>query len=189
MKKLFLVNLILILILFSSCQSTNTSEENQIIRTSIELATSYCKIGNYEKARDVYLTALENSNDYRLYYNLSLVYNYLDDYKSACSTIENCYSLTDNDDLIYKKHIDYLISMSELNKADTLYNQYMESYPDNNDIKVSYAKFLLDNNFTDKAYDYALNLFNENINVNEVVSILHQINKDEWDVVYRVLNY
>jgi tetratricopeptide (TPR) repeat protein len=85
MKRSFLF-LLLSLILCSQTRKS-TSTDNQLSETAL----SYCKSGNYNMARDIYLKKIElgkaTPDDY---YNLGKVYYNLKDYKMADSSLAIC---------------------------------------------------------------------------------------------------
>ena len=74
MKRRFWVELtalILILLAFVSCRTAD-SNANEILKSSIELATAYSKAGRYDEAIDVYDRAWSQLEDYRILYNKAL---------------------------------------------------------------------------------------------------------------------
>jgi len=66
-----LIALFLILSVFVSCRTAD-SNANEILKSSIDLATAYAKAGEYDKAIDVYDRAWSQLEDYRLLYNKAM---------------------------------------------------------------------------------------------------------------------
>ena len=74
MKRRFgveLTALILILLAFVSCRTAD-SNANEILKSSIDLATAYAKEGRYDEAIDVYDRAWSQLADYRILYNKAM---------------------------------------------------------------------------------------------------------------------
>ena len=74
MKRRFWVELsalILILLAFVSCRTAD-SNANEILKSSIDLATAYAKAGDYDSAIDVYDRAWSQLEDYRILYNKAM---------------------------------------------------------------------------------------------------------------------
>ena len=74
MKRRFsaeLIALFLILVVFVSCRTAD-SNANEILKSSIDLASAYAKAGDYEMAVDVYDRAWSQLEDYRILYNKAM---------------------------------------------------------------------------------------------------------------------
>ena len=68
---------VLAIILLCGCRSTTGTDHDQIVKASIDLADSYTRLSRYEDALNVYDRALEQAEDYRLYYNKAITLSYL----------------------------------------------------------------------------------------------------------------
>ena len=74
MKRRFsaeLIAIFLILLVFVSCRTAD-SNANEILKSSIDLASAYAKAGEYDKAIDVYDRAWSQLADYRILYNKAM---------------------------------------------------------------------------------------------------------------------
>ena len=195
MKKLFCVELpfiLTILALFLSCSSTTTiavdKESGQIVKTSIDLANAYVERGQYQKALDVYTVACENVEDYRLIYNLSLVYAYMKDYNAAYSTALHGFKTFEDKKLFLNAMSVYAEHLEDSEKVSYTYVNLLELDSENISYRKKYCNALIELGFEKEAYENAMMLWNAKCYDGETVEILYKINPAEWETVYKIFH-
>lgn len=90
MKRRFsaeLIAIFLVLMVFVSCR-TAESNANEILKSSIDLASAYAKAGEYDKAIDVYDRAWSQLEDYRILYNKAMTIAASGKYPQAINTCQ-----------------------------------------------------------------------------------------------------
>ncbi len=175
-------------LLLCSCRSTSGTDHDQIVTTSIDLAEKYVDKGDYKTALEVYDRALLEADDYRLYYNKSIVLSYMGDYSQAadlCATAFLSYPYI----LSFKTaQAEYLKALDDGNSANAVYLELLELNPYDRDVRHAYIEFLIKEGRTDEAYSQALCLWNQGYKDKRTVEYLYQLNPTVWRSVYNDFN-
>ena len=160
MKKLFYTICFSFILIFSACVSKplpipgDTSRTiNNIYIEYMNIADTYMKLENYKNAADYYKLAMQNRKLYwACYYKLALCYVYTSDWKSA----EPMYSTMlkrDSENASLKASLAYIYSMNgNLKKSIKLYDDLLESQPDNEAYLSNYLIILLSDEKTFNKY-------------------------------------
>ncbi len=159
----------------------------------INKANQYFESGDYEKAVEFYLKALniknENANDW---YNLALSYYNLGDYNSALNALKNAISLSKNHNFFYLKGLIHY-KMGELNKAyDCLLKasdkiKKSEIYEMLGDICLKNKKYETALNYYLKAYKLNENNINALINAAKLYLLLGDV-ENAYTLFKQLLN-
>lgn len=187
MKKQFWVKLVIILVILclTSCATVFTdSELNEIVALAILLADQQIASQDYVGAIKTYNRAIEDADDYRLYYNkaytMSLNNN---NYQAAqlCEQASDKFPEKKPDFL--KAMAYYLIMCNELDRAVKVYDNLLE-IDDDDEIKLDLCDLLILCGETQRAISIAKELWNNKHYDERTAGILYTCDPDSWDVVY-----
>lgn len=187
MKKLFLVELIA-LILFCSCASINTPKEDQIVKTSIDLAKSYVQLKEFDKAEDVYKQALNEVSDYRLWYNLSIVQYEKNELDDAIQSLNRAISKNKNNQSFLNTKVMYLEKAERYDEAIEILEKLNKTAKDKTQNQKKIITLLMNSGKNDQAYQMALDLWNKGTKDSFISDVLYKIGGDEWEIVNKVLS-
>ncbi|MBR2282017.1 MAG: tetratricopeptide repeat protein [Spirochaetales bacterium] len=172
----------------SSCRTTEGTDHDQIVRTSIDLAQAYVDKGEYRSALEVYDKALLQADDYRLYYNKSIVLSYMGDYSGAAELCGNAF-LSYPYILSFKTaQAEYLKAIDDGQSAIAVYLEMLELNPYDRAIRNDYIDLLMAYGDDEEAYRQAQILWNQGYKDKETVSYLYKLNPQAWENTYRQLN-
>ncbi len=180
--------LVVVVLLLCSCRSTSGTDHDQIVTTSIDLAEKYVDKGDYKTALEVYDRALLEADDYRLYYNKSIVLSYMGDYSQAADICQTAF-LSYPYILSFKTaQAEYLKALDDGERANAVYIELLDLNPYDRAIRNDYIEFLIDQGRTDEAYKEALYLWNQGYRDKYTVEYLYQLNPTAWKSVYKQFN-
>ena len=171
-----------------ACRTTSGSEHDQIVRTAIDLADAYVAQGRQADALEVYDRALEEADDYRLYFNKALILTSLsrnDEAAELCIEAFEKYPYI----LQFKKFQAYnSLIAGDFDAAETAIQELLMLNPYDSDSRSLYIEELMKGGLTEKAYEQALILWNQGFKNKKTVGYLYEIKPDVWENVYRQLN-
>lgn len=183
-----LIAILVVTMVLCSCRTTEGTEHDEIVRTSIDLAEAYVDKGEYKTALEVYDKALLQADDYRLYYNKSIVLSYMGDYSGAadlCGTAFLSYPYI----ISFKTaQAEYLKAIDDRQPAIAVYLELLDLNPYDRAIRNDYIDLLITYGDEDEAYRQALILWNQGYKDKETVKYLYQLNPKAWESVYNQLN-
>jgi len=175
-----LTALILILLAFVSCRTAD-SNANEILKSSIDLATAYAKAGDYDSAIDVYDRAWSQLEDYRILYNKALTLAADGRYPQA---IEVCRKGIDKYPSIMAFRtalVSFLETEGRINECCRELEMILELDPYNSTLRLKLMNLLYEKGDTIKAKYHASVLWDQG-----------KINKDtakvlEYEALYEIL--
>ncbi len=183
-----LIAVLVVSLLLCSCRSTEGTDHDQIVRTSIDLAQAYVDKGEYSTALEVYDRALLQANDYRLYYNKSIVLSYMGDYSGAadlCGTAFLSYPYI----ISFKTaQAEYLKALDDGQSAIAVYLELLDLNPYDRAIRNDYIDLLISRGNEEEAYRQALILWNQGYKDKSTVKYLYQLKPETWESVYKQLD-
>lgn len=191
MKKLFWVNLILIILLFASCATSYTSQEQtEIVSLAIQLADKQVASEDYDSALETYSQALEAVQDYRLIYNKAIV---LDLSNKSYEAAKLCFDASEK----YPKQEEMFLSAAgklftksnSYKQAKNVYEKLIELNPKDKEYRYQLAETLINLREEEQAYEVVLSLWNEKNLDFRTASLLYQLKPKEWKVVYQSFQY
>lgn len=189
MKKQFSAKLCLILItmiLVCSC-TTNTAVGDQIVATSIKLAQAYAGQGLTQQAIDVYEKALKETDDYRIKYNLSILYANIERYTRALFLIDECLAAKPDDQTIFSTKIKYLENQKNYGQIIAIYEKKLAAKYEVATEKTIIS-YLVKADDLEQAYSRALKLWESGTKDSAVADILYLYSPEQWDAVHKVLS-
>lgn len=188
MKKQFLVNLLIILLLFVSCSTVSVSDSEQIVSTAITLADALEKRGEYESAIQTYEKAYSSAKDYRLIYNLAILQGKTGDLQKAAETSLKAFadfpsriSFLENATKFYELDKDY-------ENAQQVYLKILELNPYSSGNALKLISLYEQMNNSDKAYELALEMWNKGLMNSSFLDILVRYDAETWEKYRTIVN-
>ena len=176
------------LLFLSSCRTTSGSEHDQIVRTAIDLANTYLEAGQPENALAVYDRALEQADDYRLYFNKALIMADLGSYSEAAELCGTSFEKYPHIIAFKKAQAEYLYLSGNTGAAYEAYKEELELNPYDTETRRTFIERLISSGQSTAAYDQALILWNQGYKDEKTVSYLYSVRPDIWQNVYSLLN-
>ncbi|MCR5761513.1 MAG: hypothetical protein K6F82_05935 [Sphaerochaetaceae bacterium] len=186
MKKLFLVN-VLILITLVSCSTITTKEQDQIKNSALLLGETYRASGQYSEALNVYNLALDEVSDYRLNYNKAATLALLERYDEA---LEFCrYSFSLYPEIISFKQLELSILKIHGSTDSVILcsQEILQMDPADTDTALYLMQLYTESEMTSEAYLLAVDLFRRGITDNSVLTVLYEYDSASWEEVYNLL--
>ena len=179
---------IVVAVCLIACRTTSGSEHDQIVRTAIDLSDAYLAQGRADEALEVYDRALEEADDYRLYFNKALILTEVsrnDEAVELCATAFEKYPYI----LQFKKMQAYnsLIS-GNIDAAETAILELLMLNPYDSVTRIQFIEELLRVGRTEKAYEQALLLWNQGFRDKQTVGYLYSLKPEVWGNVYTQMN-
>ena len=171
-----------------ACRTTSGSDHDQIVRTAIDLSDAYIAKGMQDEALAVYDRALEEADDYRLYFNKALILTSLSRYEESsvlCAEAFGKYPYI----LQFRKLQAYNSFLSgDLEAADSAVQELLMLNPYDSETRIQYIEELIRAGMTEKAYEQSLVLWDQGFKDKQTVGFLYSLRPDVWENVYRQLN-
>lgn len=175
------------LLLFSSCKTTSGSEHDQIVRTAIDLANTYLEAGQPEKAVDAYDRALEQADDYRLYFNKALILSDLGLHLEAADLCKIGFGKYPYIIAFKKAQAEFLYLAENTGASFEAYKEMLELNPYDRETRLIFIGRLMESGQASTAYEQALILWDQGYKDKETVSYLYSVRPDSWQNVYDLI--
>lgn len=189
MKKRFSVEfavLILLMVLSVSCR-TAESNANEILKSSIDLASAYASAGQYDKAVNVYDRAYAQLRDYRILYNKAMTLAACKNYSEAVLV---CRQGIDSYPMVMAFRtalVSFLETEGKFDECRSEILAMLELDPYNTVQRKHLIELFLQDGDTQQAYEHAQILWNQGIMDAETVSALYQGDEERWGALYMIL--
>ncbi len=186
MRRLLVAALSLALLLcLCACRTTTGTDHDQIVRTAIDLAQAYSDRGEYDKALEVYDRALEQADDYRLYYNKAIILTNSGrnvEAAALCATSFEKYNYI----MAFKRAqaLNLTISGDDAG-AIAVYEQMLSLNPYDVETRARLIQALMALGENEEAYTHALLLWNQGYHDKTTVEFLYQLKPSLWANVYK----
>ena len=179
---------ILVAVCMCACRTTSGSEHDQIVRTAIDLSGTYVSQGRPEDALEVYDRALEEADDYRLYFNKALILTSMSRNEEAAELCIDAFGKYPYI-LQFKKLQAYNSFIAgNVDAAEAAIQELLSLNPYDSETRTQYIEELMKGGLTEKAYEQALILWNQGFKDKQTVGYLYELKPDVWGNVYRQLN-
>lgn len=166
------------------CRTTTGSDHDQIVRASIDLANSYVELSMYDKAVDVYNRAIEQADDYRLYFNKAIVLSEMGFNTEAALLCQQ--SFEKYPEIIAFKTAEalYYQLAGELDSSNEAYLQVLELNPYDRDSRIKLIDNLIASKSLDSAYQQTLIMWNQGFRDSKSIEYLYLLEPDTYQVLY-----
>ena len=176
---------ILFCLTLAGCRSTAGTDHDQIVRTAIDLAQSYSARGEHDKALDVYDRALEQADDYRLYYNKAIILSESGRNVEAAILCAESFGKY-NHIMAFKKAQAINLSIAGDDQgAVSCYNEMLTLNPYDVETRCRLIETLIATGDTENAYQHALTLWRQGYRDKTTASYLFALHPELWANVYR----
>ena len=182
-----LVMAVFSLLCLTSCRTTSGSEHDQIVRTAIDLANTYLEASQPEKAIEVYDRALEQADDYRLYFNKALILADLGNYAEAAELCGTSFEKYPHIIAFKKAQAEFIYLAGNTGAAYQAYEEVLKLNPYDTETRRTLIERLLESGQSTTAYDQALILWDQGYKDAKTVSYLYSVRPDIWQNVYNQL--
>ncbi|MBO4423957.1 MAG: tetratricopeptide repeat protein [Spirochaetales bacterium] len=176
------------LLCLSSCRTTSGSEHDQIVRTAIDLANTYLEAGQPEKALDVYDRALEQADDYRLYFNKALILSDIGRNSEAAELCRTSFEKYPHIIAFKKAQAEFLYLSGNTGAAFEAYMEELELNPYDTETRKTLIDRLMESGQSTAAYEQALIMWNQGYKDKDTVTYLYSVRPDIWQNVYTLIN-
>lgn len=191
MKRRFWAELlILILVLclsLSGCKSSSGSDYDQIVKASIDLAQTYVELKEYDKACEVYESALSKVDNYMLSYNYALLQFENGNLKEAIDIAELGFEKFPEKVEFLKLEVEIFKSLNDFENAESTLLRILESDEQDRTTRFDLIELYKNENELEKAYDMALVMWEQLYLDKETVEVLYSIHPELWVNVYNYL--
>lgn len=170
-----------------ACRTTAGSDHDQIVKSAIDLADSYIRLSRYEDALAVYDRALEQANDYRLYYNKAIVLSNLDRKMDAAKLCAESFEQFPHIIRLKTAQAHYLRLAGATADSYAAYQQALELNPYDRETRMLYIDYLIEDGQKQIAYEQALTMWNQGYRDEETVNYLYTLQPNAWQNVYRLI--
>jgi len=169
---LILTALVTTLVFLCGCTTTvaSSNEDEQIIKTAIELATEYCNRKQFENALDVYDKALQEVHDYRLIFNKALVLSYMGQIEDAILLCESGYNEYPYILSFKKAQAQYYVKLGALDQSCNVYLGILELNPYDTETRKALIEIYTQNNDNEKAYEQLQILWDQGYKDLEIIT-------------------
>lgn len=187
-SKILSILLILALCLcLCACRTTAGTDHDQIVRSAIDLADSYIKLSRYEDALDVYDRALEQANDYRLYYNKAIVLSNLGRNMEAAQICGESFEQFPHIIKLKTAQAHYLRLAGATSDSYNAYQQVLELNPYDRDTRMLYIDYLIEDGQKQPAYEQALIMWDQGYRDEKTIGYLYTLQPNSWQNVYKLI--
>ena len=171
-----------------ACRTTSGSDHDQIVRTAIDLADAYVSQGMPDEALAVYDRALEEADDYRLYFNKALILTTLSRHEESAVLCADAFGKYPHI-LQFRKLQAYNSLLSgDIEAAESAIQELLLLNPYDSETRSQYIEELIRAGMTGKAYEQAQILWDQGFKDKQTVGYLYSLQPDVWENVYRQLN-
>lgn len=183
-RRIALLILIPLLFLLCACRTTTGTDHDQIVKASIDLADSYVSLSRYEDALSVYDRAIEQADDYRLYYNKAIVLSALGRNLEAARLCSESFERFD--DIISFKIAEakYLRLAGDNAGSYSAYLTELERNPYDRETRIRLIDDLIGDGQDQMAYDQALLMWNQGYRDEKGIKYLYTLQPDNWEILY-----
>ena len=167
-----------------ACRTTTGTDHDQIVKASIDLADSYVSLSRYEDALSVYDRAIEQADDYRLYYNKAII---LSDLGRNLEAARLCSESFDrfSDILSFKiGEAKYLRLAGDNSGSYSAYLKALELNPSDRDTRIRLIDNLIEDGQNQMAYDQALLMWNQGYRDEKGIEYLYTLQPNNWEILY-----
>ena len=187
-SKILSILLILALCLcLCACRTTAGTDHDQIVRSAIDLAGSYIKLSRYEDALDVYNRALEQANDYRLYYNKAIVLSNLGRNMEAAQICGESFEQFPHIIKLKTAQAHYLRLAGATSDSYNAYQHVLELNPYDRDTRMLYIDYLIEDGQKQIAYEQALIMWDQGYRDEKTIGYLYTLQPNSWQNVYKLI--
>ena len=171
----------------SACRTTAGTDHDQIVKASIDLADSYIGLARYEEALGVYDRALEQTNDYRLYYNKAIVLSCLDRNLEAAQLCSESFEQFPHILALKKAEAYYFRLAGDSASSFNAYLQVLELNPYDRETRMRFIDNLIEDGQNQTAYEQALLMWNQGYRDAESIGYLYRLQPGAWKNVYELI--
>ncbi len=167
-----------------SCRTTAGTDHDQIVKASIELADLYVRLQRYDDALSVYDRALQEADDYRLYYNKALVLSTLGQNSDAANLCSECFERYPQIISFKIAQARYLRLAGEKSLSRNAYLTALELDPFDRETRAKLIEDLIEDGESDKAYEQALTMWEQGYRDERTIRYLYALEPDKWRNVF-----
>ncbi|MBO6000890.1 MAG: hypothetical protein J6P81_03785 [Spirochaetales bacterium] len=183
-KRIALLILITALFCLCACRTTTGTDHDQIVKAAINLADSYTSLSRYEDALSVYDRAIEQADDYRLYYNKAIILSSLGRNLEAARLCSESFERF-SDIISFKvAEAKYLRLAGDNSGSYSAYLKELELNPYDRETRIRLIDNLIEDGQNQMAYDQAILMWNQGYRDEKGIEYLYTLQPNNWEVLY-----
>ena len=186
-KTAFILTILALCLCLCACRTTAGTDHDQIVRSAIDLADSYIRLSRYEDALGVYDRALEQANDYRLYYNKAIVLSGMGRNMEAAVLCSESFELFPHVIKLKTAQAYYLRLAGATSDSYNAYRQALELNPYDRDTRKLFIENLIGDGQKQTAYEQALIMWDQGYRDKETMEYLYALQPNAWQNVHDLI--
>ena len=160
------------------------TDHDQIVKSAINLADSYVSLSRYEDALSVYDRAIEQANDYRLYYNKAIILSALGRNLEAARLCSESFERYDHIISFKTAEAKYLRLSGDNSDSYNAYLKVLELNPYDRETRIRFIDNLIEDGQNQIAYEQALTMWYQGYRDEKGIEYLYKLQPNNWETLY-----